>query len=510
MTVAHVPLAPSGIAVRGLRRYYGDTRALDGLDLDVRPGEVLGIAGPNGAGKSTLIRILAGEEHADTGVLSLDGASWDASHTARAVAVVHQEPQLFPNLTVAQNMLVGREGTRFLKPRLRGGDRDLMDALAIRAVARRRLDTCTLATQQRTEIARALARDARIFLFDEPNSALTDEESDELFREMRGLAEAGRIVILVTHRLGDLVANAGRVAIIRDGRVATVLEGEALNEEAIAQQLVLGEAQAHGEDEADAEAVAEGQGDALLRVSGWTHRDGLFEDVSLDVGRAQIVAIMGVEGSGGRELLRSLGALEPCSGDVELDASRGLAGLRARSAFVPAKRTQSLYGNFTVGDNLVARLGRPQIAGRVFAISRRRIRTVARNAVATFRIKTRSIRQDIRSLSGGNQQKVAIAQALLLAPKLLLLEEPTRGVDINSKREIYRLLRDYVSRGNGVVMFCTEVPELFEAADRVHVVSDGRLAPPLFIDDYEHVEALATRISQLERHARAGPLGAEA
>ncbi len=503
MTAAPAPLAPTGIEIRGLRRYYGDTRALDGLDLDVRPGEVLGIAGPNGAGKSTLIRILAGEEHADAGALSLDGAMWDASHTARAVAVVHQEPQLFPNLTVAQNMLVGREGTRFLKPRLRAGDRELMEALAIRSVARRRLDTCTLATQQRTEIARALARDARIFLFDEPNSALTDEESDELFREMRGLAEAGRIVILVTHRLVDLVANAARVAVIRDGRVATVLEGEALNEEAIAQELVLGESQAHGDEEADAEAVAEGSGEMLLRVGRWTHRDGLFEDVSLDVGRAEVVAIMGVEGSGGRELLRSLAALEPCSGEVELDGARGLGALRGGSAFVPATRTQSLYGNLTVGDNLVARLGRPRIAGHLFAISRRRIRTIARNAVATFRIKTRSIRQGIRSLSGGNQQKVAIAQALLLAPKLLLLEEPTRGVDIDSKREIYRLLRDYVSDGNGVIMFCTEVPELFEAADRVHVVSDGRLAAPLVVDDYEHVEALATRISQLERHGRA-------
>jgi ABC-type sugar transport system ATPase subunit len=501
---AHAAAPAIGIEVRGLRRYYGDTRALDGLDLDARPGEVLGIAGPNGAGKSTLIRILAGEERADAGSLSLDGSPWAASHVTTPVAVVHQEPQLFPNLTVAQNMLVGREGSKFLKPRLKRADRELMDALAIRSLARRRLDTCTLAAQQRTEIARALARDARIFLFDEPNSALTDEESDELFREMRGLADAGRIVILVTHRLVDLVANAARVAIVRDGRVATVLEGETLNEEAIAQQLVLGEAHAHGEEEeaAAASTIAQAPGEALLRVSRWTHRDGFFGDVSLDVGRGEIVAIMGVEGSGGRDLLRSLAALEPCTGEVEVDGSRGVAALRARSAYVPATRAHSLYGNLTVGDNLVARLGRPAIAGAVYEISRRRIRAIARDAVTTFRIKTRSVRQGIRSLSGGNQQKVAIAQALLLAPKLLLLEEPTRGVDINSKREIYRLLRDYAGRGNGVVMFCTEVPELFEATDRVHVVSDGRLSAPLAVSDYEHVEALATRVSQLERHAR--------
>ena len=490
-----------GIEVRGLRKYYGDTRALDGLHLDVRPGEVLGIAGPNGAGKSTLIRILAGEERADSGTLRLGSTAWTADEAAAAVAVVHQEPQLFPNLSVAENMLVGREGTRFLKPRVRPADRQLMDALGIRSFARRQLEACTLATQQRTEIARALARDARIFLFDEPNSALTDEESDELFREMRGLAEAGRIVILVTHRLSDLVANTARVAIVRDGRVATVLEGDALDEEAIAQQLVLGGGHGHEAEEGTA-AIVKGPGGPILRTAGWTHRGGLFENVALEVGRGEIVAVMGVEGSGGRELLRSLAALESCSGDVELDGARGLSALRARAAFVSAKRQQSLFSNLSVGDNLVVRLGRPEIAGPAFEIYRRRIRTIARRAVVTFLVKTRTIRQGIRSLSGGNQQKVAIAQALLSRPHLLLLEEPTRGVDINSTREIYRLLRDYAEAGNGVVMFCTEVPEIFEAADRAYVVSDGRLSSPLVIADYEHVEALATRISRLERHAR--------
>src|SRR3954447_9558022 len=254
-----------GIVIRELRKRYGDTRALDGLDLVAQRGEVLGIAGPTGAGKSTLLRILAGEEVADSGEILLNGEPFTATD---AVAVVHQEPQLFPNLSVADNLLVGRERARFLRPRLRSDERALMDELAIGGSARRPLALCSLATQQRTEIARALARDARIFLFDEPNSALTDEESNELFTELRALAARGRIVLLVSHRLADLVAHAARVAIIRDGRAAAVLEGEALTQEAIAQELVIAEEVAARVRQAAAAQAAHGE--ELLRLGGWT------------------------------------------------------------------------------------------------------------------------------------------------------------------------------------------------------------------------------------------------
>ncbi len=206
--------ASDQIEIRGLRKHYGNTKALDGLDLDLRPGEVLGIAGPNGAGKSTLIRILAGEENADAGELRVGGQVFTPG---AAVAVVHQEPELFPNLTVAENLLVGREDGWVRWPRPHKADLALMEALGIGPVAGRLLGDCTLAVQQRTEIARALARDARVFLFDEPNSALTKEESDELFHEIHTLANSGHVVILVTHRLDDLVTHTRRVAIVRDG-----------------------------------------------------------------------------------------------------------------------------------------------------------------------------------------------------------------------------------------------------------------------------------------------------
>ncbi|HET7717659.1 MAG TPA: sugar ABC transporter ATP-binding protein [Bauldia sp.] len=488
--------AAGGIRIRNIAKRYGSTVALDGIDLDIVPGEVLGIAGPNGAGKSTLIRIIAGEERPDSGSLAFDGQPWFPSVDWHQVAVVHQEPQLFPNLTVAENVLVGREGTRTRRPRLGIEDAGVMQALGIGLVKDRLLEDCTLATQQRTEIARAVARDARVFLFDEPNSALTDEESNELFREMHKLAGEGRIVLLVTHRLGDLVEHAARVAVIRDGKVRKVIDKPELTEEAIAEQLVVGTG---GEQTATPKPSAE-TGREIFRVSGWSHGSE-FSGVDFSAAHGEIVALMGVEGSGARELLRSFAGLEHCTGSIVID---GIAGpeVFGHTAYVPATRQLSLYSNLSVGENLIARLGVPQIAGPMLRLKKRRMREAAEESVRRFLVKTRTLAQGIRSLSGGNQQKVAIAQALTVGPRLVLLEEPTRGVDIQSKREIYRLLREFAAAGNAVVMFCTEVLEIFEAADRVIVVSDGRLSAPLTVRDFPHIEALAAAITRLERHTR--------
>lgn len=486
------------LAIRGLKKRYGSTIALAGLDLDLMPGEIIGIAGPNGAGKSTLVRIIAGEEPADEGAITLGGAPWSPLEGWTSVAVVHQEPQLFPNLTVGENMLAGREGTATRRPRLGKGDRDRMDALSIGHLADVPLGDCSLATQQRTEIARALARDARIFLFDEPNSALTREESNELFREMRKIADAGRTVILVTHRLADFVENCRRVVVIRDGTLRATLEGEGLTEDGIAQQLVLGAA---NEESAASDRHVQGGGGDVFRVSRWSHGT-VFSNVEFSVARGEIVALMGVEGSGARELLRSFAGIEACTGEAVIDGRSGDAAIRRSTAYVPATRSNSLYSNFSVGENLIARLGMPEIAGRTLALKKQRMKALAEAAVGRFLVKTRNLTQGIRSLSGGNQQKVAIAQALVCEPRLVLLEEPTRGVDVQSKREIYRLLRQFARAGNAVVIFCTEVLEVFEAADRLLVVSDGQLSRSLLMREYDHVEKLATDVSKLERHSR--------
>jgi ABC-type sugar transport system ATPase subunit len=489
-----------GLRIRGLRKWYGETRALDGLDFEARAGEIMGVAGPNGAGKSTLIKILAAETRADEGEIELDDVAWDPDLHRDRVAVVHQEPQLFPNLTVAENLMVGREGTRALRRGLNDEERVLLTDLGILELADVALDRVPLAAQQRTEIGRALARSARIFLFDEPNSALTDEESEDLFRRMHGLADRGHVVLLVSHRLAELVRHADRVAIILDGRCTRILEPPDLNQEAIAAELVVSE----GEREPKVPKVVQTGDDAeaALTLRDWTHHGGEFEGIHLQVRPGQIVAIMGVEGSGARELVRSLAGFERASGQLEVKGRAG--GSATDSSFVSADRSATLFANLMVGENIVSRLAH-EISSAGGRLRKRRMREIGEEIRHTFQVKAPSIAVPIRSLSGGNQQKVALAAAIVKRPEVLVLEEPTRGVDIGSKGEIYRLMREYASTGHVVIIFCTEVPEVFEVGDVAYVVSDGRLSSPMLVMNYPDVESLARAITRLERHEAAPP-----
>jgi len=419
---------------------------------------------------------------------------------AHRVAVVHQEPQLFPNLTVGDNVMVGREHTRYLRRALTPQEHAVMRDLAIDDVRDRLLEDVPLAIHQRTEIARALVQDARVFLFDEPNSALTEEESNDLFRRMHALADAGKVVILVSHRLAELVRHADRVVVILDGKAAKTLEGDSLTQEAIAQELVVvtevGKEYVRSTHQHDPDAPP------LVELRGWSHAGGEFRDVDLRIPRGQVVAFVGVEGSGARELVRSIAGFEPGTGHMLVHGHDAPGG---GASFVPADRAASLFSNMTVGDNIVARLGDHITGPGGFALHRGRMSSIAHEFRELFRIKSRSIRTPIRSLSGGNQQKVAIAAAVARRPVALVLEEPTRGVDLGSKEEIYRLLRDYADEGQAVVLFCTEVPEVFDVADRVYVVSDGHVSDPLAVADHPDVKALAAAITRRERHEAPGP-----
>jgi ABC-type sugar transport system ATPase subunit len=502
MSAGVMGAAKSGLVIRGLRKRYGDTPALDGLDMDARPGEILGVAGPNGAGKTTLIKILAGEVREDGGEIMLDGAVWRPLVDRDRVAVVHQEPQLFPNLSVAENVMIGREGTRALVRDVDDKERLLMQDLAILEYADRPLGGVPLAIQQRVEIGRALAREARVFLFDEPNSALTDEESIDLFRRMHLLAEAGKVVLLVSHRIAELAEHADRVLLIMDGRCSGVLAGSALTREAIAAGLVTGHATREPE-----EQIVVSRGDkraTALQLAEWAHAAGEFRGINLHVRAGEIVAIVGVEGSGARELVRSVAGFEQATGHIEVAGRAGRSAMVSGTGFVSADRQTSLFSNLTVGDNTVSRLD-SEITTGGFVLRRGRMLELAHAVRERFYIKAGSVHLPIRSLSGGNQQKVAIAAAIAKRPAVLVLEEPTRGVDIGSKREIYRLMRAYAGEGHAVIIFCTEVSEVFEAADLAYVLSDGRLSDPLIVKDYPDVEALAVAVTRLERHAAAAP-----
>jgi ABC-type sugar transport system ATPase subunit len=486
------------LELRGMTKRYGETRALDGLDLTATSGEILGVAGPNGAGKSTMIRILAGEERVDAGQILIDGRTWSTADQRHQIAVVHQEPQLFPTLTVAENLLVGREGRQVARPRASAREAQVLSGLHIALYANTPLDACSLVTRQLTEIGRALIHDARIFLFDEPNSALTEEESERLFAYMHALKNAGHIVILVTHRIRELVVQADRVAIMREGRCTATLCGDALTQEAVARQLVVGEREREAHERLPARRA--GTARAMVRLSGWTHARGAFQDVGLTVHAGEIVALVGVEGSGARELLRSVAGLEPARGDITIAGLAGRHAGRALVAYLAADRGRSLFAHLSVGENLVSRLGAPDIASPRGVLRKRSLVRLAAELIGRYRIRARSSAEPLTALSGGNQQKVALAAAIARRPQVLALEEPTRGVDVNTKADLYQVLRAFTQQGKAVLAFCTEVSEVFDMADRAIVVDDGRLSRSLDVTSYVTVEALAADITRLESH----------
>jgi ABC-type sugar transport system ATPase subunit len=488
----------AGVRIRDLRKRYGDTVALDGLTLDARPGEILGVAGPNGAGKSTMVKILAGEVERDEGEIVVDGRPWSTEYGSNRVAVVHQEPQLFPNLTVAENVLAGYEQTRWRWPKLEAAHRALFGELGIEDARDTPLGELGLALQQRTEIIRALARDARVMLFDEPNSALTPDESAEFFRLVRRLADSGRVVILISHRLTELAANSDRVAVILDGRCVRVLHGEERTAENVAETLVRGlDAPAGDEEGAASAASAEEIG---LELVGVTDLRQAFGTLDFQIPKGAVTALIGVEGSGAREIVQACGGLRRVRGRI-LVGGREVRGARLNRhvSFVAADRATSLFDNLSVGENLVIRMD-DEISRGGLVLRPRRMRAIGERLRTEFQVKAASTEIGIRSLSGGNQQKVAIASAVGRRPDVLVLEEPTRGVDISSKAEIYEILRRFAADGGTVLLFCTEVPEVHEVADRLHVVSGGRLSIPLDVAGFADMEALAKAVAALEVH----------
>jgi ABC-type sugar transport system ATPase subunit len=492
-----------------LRKHYGDTKALDGLTLTARSGEVLGIAGPNGAGKSTLVAALAKEIELDGGEISfrLSDAPDSASYTPR-VAVVHQETSLFSNLTVVENLCVARPSNGSGYPRGNNVELAILEEMGLYEYAHHPIADCSLVVRQLTEIARAFAHEeADILLLDEPNSALTADESATLFEHVARLKAANRIVLLVTHRLTDLVEQADRVAVVRDGRIAIELAGEKLTETGIARELVVGAA-VHSTSSTDRGATQghedESAGGRRLEVRGWSHQRRRFTDVNLGFEGGQITAIVGSEGSGARQLLRSLGGFDRAKGSLAL-LEAGHADPDATVEYTPAERRVSLFTNLTVAENLASRLGAPHIATRAGRLSRANIMRLGQSLMARFLIRGGGLDNSVRTLSGGNQQKTAIASAVATDPKVLLLEEPTRGVDIGSKSEIYRILRAYARAGAVVVCYCSELPEVFDVADQVVVVEDGRVIGHRRVADFDTVAQLAHTVTDDVVRARDVP-----
>ncbi|GGX65342.1 sugar ABC transporter ATP-binding protein [Streptomyces hiroshimensis] len=482
------------LRVEGVTKSFPGVRALDGVSLRLRAGEVHVLLGENGAGKSTLIKMLSGVHRPDEGRILVDGrevgirSAQDAERLG--IATIHQEFNLVPGLTVAENIFLGRQ------PRTALGliDKRTMRARAAELLRRVRLDVSPaapvaglgIARLQMVEIAKALSLDARVLIMDEPTAVLTSEEVGTLFAIVRELRDSGVGVIFITHHLDEIAALGDRVTVLRDGRSVTEVPATTDENELI--RLMVGRdiaEQYPRERPAEPAEPAESAepGAPLLRVRGLT-RAPAFRDVGFDVRAGEVVGLAGLVGAGRTEVARALFGVDRYdAGTVEVNGralARGdvRAAMRAGLGLVPEDRkAQGLLLDASLGDNLtLARLEQDTRGGFV---DRRGQRRRAAEVAERLKVRMSGLEQTARTLSGGNQQKIVIGKWLLAGARLLILDEPTRGVDVGAKVEIYRLVNELTAAGCAVLMISSDLPEVLGMSDRVLVMTQGRIAGEL-------------------------------
>jgi L-arabinose transport system ATP-binding protein len=474
------------LKIDDVSKTFGVVRALRGVTLEVRPGEVLALVGENGAGKSTLMRIVEGVFPPDLGSLEVDGRRVSflspADAHALGIRVIHQEPEIIPELSVAENLFLGD------LPRRRGG---LVDWTSLERRAQAVLQDfdmghelpprriCTRlgpAQRQMIEIMRAVSRGGRLIAFDEPTSSLTDEEAHRLFAIIRRLKAQGTAVVYISHRLPEVIALADHVAVLRDGGLVAQRPVPGVSEADIAQLMV-------GRDLGSLYSRTPGvPGRVLLEVRGLaTHA---VRDVTLTVRAGEVVGLGGLMGAGRSELARGIfGFDRRLAGEVLLEGralkpnSPGDAIL-AGIGFAPEDRKQeALLLARSVLDNMT--LCVPEKVSRFGLFDRSRALRLGAPIAERLRIRTPSLDHPVAKLSGGNQQKAVLGRWIARAPKVLILDEPTRGIDVGAKAEIYRLVDALAAAGMGILLISSEMPELIGLADRILVMSGGRIAGAL-------------------------------
>ena len=479
------------LEVRGISKRFGAHAALADVTVTLVAGEVHAVAGENGAGKSTLMAILSGGLRPDAGELLWEGRAvvlGDVrSAQALGISMVHQEPQLVGSLSVAENVGLGRLPAH-------GGPLRLVDRGRLRDEARRalalvradlpperRVETLGVAERQLVAIARALHFGARLIILDEPTSSLSMAETESLFLTLRALRERGTATFYISHRLEELRALADRVTVLRDGRVVVTAPLAQTSNDALILAM-------SGRELATVDAARDERpaGEVLLEVRG-VGRRGRLHDVSLEVRAGEIVGLAGLVGAGRSRLLRTVfGADRADAGEVRVRAADGswrrVGTLRdavaAGVGLVPEdRRALGLVPVASVADNIG--LVTPPGTRRFGLLRRGRLREFAARAVETLRIKARSLDAPVRTLSGGNQQKCVLGRWVGPDARVLLLDEPTRGVDVGAKAEIHRHLRELARRGLAILIASSELPELLALCDRIAVMRQGRLVSEL-------------------------------
>jgi len=461
---------------------FGDVDVVAGVDLDLREGEIHALVGENGAGKSSLAKAISGVYRARKGTVELDGAEVSFRNPREAldagVALIHQEPLSFPDLTVAENIFAGHPPKRagLVDWRaMRARTNELLDTLAVDLDPDANVGSLSVAQRQQVELACALSHDAKVWIFDETTAPLTPKEVEELFAVMRKLQERGCALLMVTHHLHEVFAVADRITVMRDGTKVAEKATKETDEAEIVRLMV-------GRELAEEHFAAGIPGEPILTVKDLSGPG--FAEVSLEVRKGEIVGLAGLVGAGRTELARALfGITAPSSGQVFFEGKPVAAkspeqAMRLGIGLVPEdRRNDGLLMPQSIAFN--ATLANLRKLCRSGWLNLRRIETETVDAVERLHLAYQSHGQAAGELSGGNQQKVVLSKWLMTQPKLLILDEPTRGVDVGAKHEVHTIVRELAAQGMGVLMISSDLPEVLALSDRVVVMRQGRVAAEL-------------------------------
>lgn len=495
------------IAMRGIVKSYPGVKALRGVDLVVQPGQVMGLVGENGAGKSTLLKVLAGAVLADEGTIDVDGETVSFRNprdSQRAgIAVIYQELMLAEHLSIAENVYAGREpasrwGTVDFRT-MRRNTAKLLAELGIKASPTDEVGRLNVARRQMVEIAKALSMDARLIVMDEPTSSLTEDEVETLLDLVRGLRARGVSVVYVSHRMREIFAVADAITVMRDGALIGVKQVDEVTPDQVVNMMV-------GRDLLDVYGVRSSPrpaGTPVLEVRN-LQAGPRVQDVSFSVAAGEIVGMAGLIGAGRSETaLAVFGEGRVTSGSVFMDGKaiqrrNAREAIAAGIAYVPEDRKQQgLFLGLPIRSNISSACLDDMCTNGV--VSTRKDRALAHRMSKDLQVKAASSEVSVGTLSGGNQQKVVLARWLARRPRVLILDEPTRGVDIGAKAEIYRLIRTIAADGVAVLMISSELPEVLGLADRVLVMREGRLVGEFGYGeaDEQQVMALATGVHEM-------------
>jgi len=493
------------LEMKAVSKRFPGVQALDQVDFDLAAGEVHALVGENGAGKSTLMRILCGAYQPDDGEIYLSGERVVIQNPAQAqslgISIVYQEFSLFANLSVAENIFVGRQPV--------SGYVGFVDRTAALRESKEYLDLFELAVdpdcpvgrlsvaqQQVVEIAKALSLDARILILDEPTSTLSEHETQLLFQTIRRLKERGLGIIYISHRLEEVFEIADRVTVLRDGHLVGTVSVSAVQPEALIRMMVGRQLQdLYG-------GRVTGSGEEVLRVEGLSS-SGHFEDVGFTLHRGEILGLAGLVGAGRTDVARAVfGAQRYDAGHIYLEGREVLIhspkdAMRLGIAYLSENRyDDELFLRMSVRENItVTHLEKFSRLG--FMFSSLEAEEVVR-FVQRLSIRTPGIEQQVMNLSGGNQQKVILARWLAIHPKVLIADEPTRGIDVGAKAEIYALLHDLAAEGVGILFISSELPEILGMSDRILVMNEGRVAGEVSGDEATEELIVALSARQLE------------